>query len=321
MALAPERLLQQWLEQHPAQADAVIYAAAFPVPYQSLSAIDGWTLWLGHPPVPGGISLLPCPDELLWGEAAIAVATALLVGADYAVRRGAGSPAEATEILRREAPVAIVLPGPVHRSLEPILHAAEIAGLTLVRDASGERGILSQTVPAFPARASAHAANLGRPHDPGLSFELLSVDQEIGDTPDSSFVLHAEGKRDGVVITGELSERVAVEIGLGESSWTQPELAEWAHVAARMPSFLGGVTCREGNESVAIGWPAHLAPSAEQLGGVWHAWLKAFTRAPIVDVRLTFAAAGDTDSSLAEMRARAIEFRAGRSFPAVGDPI
>ncbi len=37
----------------------------FDVPWDRLAESDGWSVWLGHPPVPGAIEILPAPPELV----------------------------------------------------------------------------------------------------------------------------------------------------------------------------------------------------------------------------------------------------------------
>ena len=98
MVIAPEALLDEWLGPGSAVAQAAHGLDPFMVPYDHLADDHGWLLWLGHPPVPDGLPLLPVPDHLLWGEPITALAAATLVCADYAVRRGAVDAATATAI-------------------------------------------------------------------------------------------------------------------------------------------------------------------------------------------------------------------------------
>ena len=59
--MSPESLVQEWLSGDRAAAEAAIYADAFYVPYDQLAKVDGWVVWLGHPPVPAELALVPKP--------------------------------------------------------------------------------------------------------------------------------------------------------------------------------------------------------------------------------------------------------------------
>lgn len=321
--LAPETLVQSWLPEHIASAEAAIFSEPFHVPYGQLARIDGWVLWLGHPPVPDGLPILPAPEEMLWGEPSHAIATALLVAADYAIRRGARDAAAARVVLHRETPVAIVIPGPLNRSLEPMLQAAEGAGLPVIRGEIESTEELAALIEPFGARRMAHSVNVGRLHDPALSFQSYIPEYTIGANSLSSFVVHNEPERDEVTVTGELGQRVAIEIGVSGPDIDLATTAKIETLAAEIPSFLDRVSASVLDHRVTIGWREGDAPMPEQLGRAIQAWLKALAGAQVVDVRIAFAPEKGRSALLTEMRTRAAAFHEFReaSIAGAADPL
>lgn len=318
-ALAPELLLQMWLDGTGNSGDSAVFGEPFYVPYDHLARVDGWTLWLGHPPIPDGLPLLPAPESLIWGEPLTAITTALLVSADYAIRRGASDTVSARALLEREAPVAIVIPGPLIASLEPSLVRAEEAGVPVVRGEIESVDELAAMVDSFGLRRTAHRVDLGRAHDPALTFQTHVPEVTIGGNSLSSFVVHNEPERDGVTITGELSERVGIAIGLSGPAIAIETTREIEALAATIPSFLDRITSAPTGQSLSIGWREGDAPDPLSLGEAFRIWLKLLTGATIVDIRMAFAPEKGRSELLSEMQARATAFREFRDAVIAGD--
>lgn len=320
VAIAPEAVVREWLAEDSAAVDSAVFSEPFHVPYDRLADIDGWVLWLGHPPVPDEVPLLPAPEQMLWDSPANAVAAALLVGADYATRRGASDPVSAAEILRRESPVAIVVPGDLHRSVQRVLRHSDESCLPVAYGDLRDQDALRATIPQFAKRAAAHAIDVGRRHDPVLSFRVAGVSPSMGGNSLSSFIVHNEPERDAVTITGEIGPRVGIEIGVTGDGITVESTAVIEQLAAEIPSFLDGVTGWIEGQSLAIGWTPGHDVSAEILGEAFRTWLKFLTGASCVDVRISFAPPKGRSAVLTDMRARAAAFRQYRAATIAGDP-
>ncbi|MER3437853.1 MAG: hypothetical protein C4346_09845, partial [Chloroflexota bacterium] len=181
-----EELLVAALGDGSPLAQAAIAVEPFVVPYDQLARIEGWVLWLSDRPVPPGVSLLPLPDRLLAGDPLAALGASALVSADYAARRGARGAARMTSLLRVEGPVAVVFPGPVPAGLAPSVDCLIRLGISVIDDASNVAQALD-AIPAFAARKAAHVAPVGRPHDPALSFQQITLQERIGGNSLSSF--------------------------------------------------------------------------------------------------------------------------------------
>lgn len=300
-------------------ARAAIAVEPFVVPYDRLARMDGWVVWCGHPPAPSGIPLLPAPEHLLWGEPLDALAAAAAVSADYAARRGARDAATMSALLRNEGPVAVVIPEPVHPRLAAALNDLLRLGVPVVEAAGNVEQALA-AVRAFAVRRSAHAAPVGRLHDPALSFQQIAVSDRIGGNPQSSFIVHHEGERDGVRVTGSLAPRFGLEVGLRGPGITLERTAKIEAQAAVIPSFLDGVTSQFAGHSLEIGWREGAMPGPDEIGHVLRAWLKALYDAEIVDVRLAFAPPRGRSALLTEMRARARTYREIRAAAIAGHP-
>lgn len=309
---APETLLQQWLPDHQSIVEGVIFAEPFYVPYDQLASIDGWALWLGHPPIPDGLPLLPAPESLLWGEASVAIATALLVAADYAIRRGARDIESARVILNRESPVAIVIPGPLNRSLEPLLTAAETAGLAVIRGEVEHPDELAAMVDAFGMRRAAHAVDLGRPHDPALSFQLPATQVTSGGSALSSFLVHNEPSSRGIQVDRECGPHLGVSIGICGPDVTLEATAELEQVAATIPAFLDGVTSSLIGNTLTLGWGSDNTLQPETLALAFQTWLRALAGADACEIEIEFGIARQSDAELALLRARSNEFHQRR---------
>lgn len=291
-------------------------------PWAGLATCHGWVLWLGHPPVPelGMARLLPAPPELIWDGPRTALATAAAAALAYARRRGAAEPAAIEFLLRRECPVAIVVPDEVDSGLRELLAEVEGLGVPLLFGA-GDGASRLAAIPAFKARAIGHEVSLGREHDPALADPLESVVETIGGDSLSSYVLHHEGERDGVRVTGEPSSRFAVEVGVRGAGIGLAETAALEASAAEYAGFLAGVTSGldERGHGLLIGWAAGMQPSPTAIGGALRAWLIALDSVHLVDVRIVFAPAAGRSARLADMRARATAFTQHRAAVARGE--
>ncbi len=293
-----------------ARAGAALPAIA--VPWDRLASVLGWVVWLGHPPVPAGLPILPAPEELVWGDPLVALATAAAVSLDYASRRAEVGPLDMASMLRHEAPVAVIVPGDVHPTLAGAIAEAEQLGIPIVRDAAATVDILT-AIPSFAARQVAHDGNVSRRHDPALSFQTIEAATRIGGNPLSSFVLHHEGERDGVSVIGNLSARFGVEIGVLDPAVGLEETAVLEAMAATYPSFLDGLTSRIEGHSLEVAWGSGDEPTAQDLGEVIRSWLKALHGLRLVDVRIAFAPLQGRSALLTDMRARAAAYKELRS--------
>ncbi|CAA9547871.1 MAG: hypothetical protein AVDCRST_MAG73-2590 [uncultured Thermomicrobiales bacterium] len=293
-------------------AQAAVTLAPFDLPYGNLANLPGWILWLGHPPVPDGLPLLPAPSALLWDDPAQVLALGAAVALDYAARRGAADPAATRALLGRESPLAVLVPGEVSDALDPLLAEATALGLPVVRGGAVHR-LAVGAIPAFASRETGHAAALGRPHDPALAFETVAGEVRIGGNPLSSYVLHHEGERDGVEVVGEPSARVGIEVGVLAPGVDLAATAALEAEAAAYPGFLQGVTSHVSDHSLAIGWEG-IAPTPVHIGEAIRVWLKAIHRLPLVDVRIAFAPPQGRSARLVDMRARAAEFKEIRTL-------
>ena len=318
-SISPESLVQTWLGENSAATHAAIFNHPLYVPYDQLTGIDGWVVWLGHPPVPDWATLLPAPEELLWGDPSSAIAITMMVAADYAVRRGATDSTAARVILLRESPLVVIVPSEIHRSVEPLLQQIEASGIPTIRIVPKSAEDLSAMVPPFSFRSTVHAADLGRPHDPARSFEEFSAVESIGGNSLSSYVVHNEGERDEVTITGDVSARIGIEIGLGGAIPIE-ETVSLEQIVASIPSFLTGVTSHRKGNSLKIGWRDSDAPLPEEIGEAFRLYLKVMLGIPLVDVRIAFAPPKGRSALLTDMRARAAAFRTYRSAVIAGDP-
>ena len=318
-SISPESLVQTWLGEDSATTHAAIFNHPLYVPYDQLAGIDGWVVWLGHPPIPDWATLLPAPEELLWGEPSSAIAVALMVAADYAVRRGAVDAETASIILRRESPLAVVVPTEVRRSLTPLLHQLEATGIPTAHGVPGSRAELSAMVHPFSLRSTVHGVNLGRAHDPAQSFEVFAAVDSIGGNSLSSYIVHNEGERDAVTVTGDLSARVGIEIGLGGNHSIEETVAV-EQLASEIPGFLTGITSHLVDNSLSIGWRDSEPPAPEEIGEAFRVYLKAMLGIPLVDVRIAFAPPKGRSALLTDMRARAAAFRTYRGAVISGDP-
>lgn len=283
----------------------------FIVPYDQLARIDGWLVWLGYPPVPAGIALLPAPDHLLWNEPETALAASAAVVADYAARRGARSAEAMWATLERESPLAIVVPDELTAAVRTWVGELARVGVPVLERPADLASALAAVGP-FRLRREAHRAEIGRPHDPALSFQRFVVDARIGGDAQSTYVLHNGGRHDRVDVVGTLGERVGIEIGVRGAGITVKSTIELERRAASIPSFLNGVTSRLVDGSLEIGWRSDAPPTGEEIGEAFRVWLKALHGVELVEVRLVFAPDGERSDPLADLSARAEAYRRRR---------
>lgn len=296
-----------------ALAEHVRRLPAFTVPWDRLADTSGWLVWLGHPPVPDGLPLLPIREDLLWDEPAQTLAVVAAISLSYAHSRGATNRFEIRRILHREAPVAVLVPDTPHASLLGGISALREIGVPLLEASDGIANRVRQ-IPAFNARSVAHTVDLGMRHDPVFSFLAKRIEsaETVGDNSLSSFILHSEGERDGLSVTGDLSERIGIEIGVSAEGIGIAETAVIERDAASYPSFFEFATSQLVGNQLQISWDAARPLSATQIGEVFRVWLKALWNIPLVDVRLAFAPSHGRSALLVDMRARAQQYRAIR---------
>ncbi len=303
-------LLRDTFGEDAALARAGATFPAVPIPWEQLSSVSGWAVWLGHPPVPSYLPILPVAAELIWDDPLVALAAAAAVSLDYAVRRGAMNSIATANLLRHEAPTAVIVPGDVHPNLLSAIDQVKQLGIPVVPGAD-----TLASIPSFAARAAAHGSRVSVPHDPALSFQTIEVSDRIGGNPLSSFVLHHEGERDGVTVIGDMSARLGVEIGVLDPKIGLEETAGLEAIASTYPSFLDGVTSRIEGHSLRVAWASGYEPRPQDLGEVIRAWLKALQGLHLVDVRIAFAPPQGRSAFLTDMRARASAFKEFRSNP------
>jgi hypothetical protein len=313
-----EELLAAALGDESVLARAAQSIEPFIVPYDQLARVDGWAVWLGHPPVPDGFPLLPAPGHLMWDEPEVALAAAAAVAADYSARRGADSAQAMVEILVRESPVAIVVPGELAAGLRALLgEVGELGVPVLERPVDVDKSLSS--VPSFARRREAHRREIGRLHDPALSFQHFVTSGRIGGDARSTFVLHNEGERDNLSVTGVLGGPIGIEVGVGGPGITVEATEALERQAAKMPSFLNGVMSRVASDSLEIGWRLDAEPSPMELGEVFRIWLKALHGVELVDVRIVLAPPHERSALLTEMNSRAERFKRRRAATIAGD--
>lgn len=284
----------------------------FDVPWNHLAGADGWSVWLGHPPVPETIEIVPAPSELVWGDPATVLGTAVSASLRYALLRGASSFVAAAGILQREGPVSLIIPGDLSPHFAASLAECTALGIPMVigsESMTSDLALLRQR----RIRREAHAVALGRPHDPALSGQHVEVVGSFGGNSLSSFVLHSEGDADGVRVTGTPSERMAVEIGVQGEGLNLGASLLLEDDAARIPGFLDGVSSDRSGNTIAIGWAAGQQPDPETLGKLWQTWLKAIWGATLIDVRLAFAPDHGRSALLVDMRTRSSQYHAYRT--------
>lgn len=302
-----QRSIGELLPEGSALGDLLTPLPPFDVPWDRLAESDGWSVWLGHPPVPGTIEILPAPAELVWGDPPTVLAAAVSVSLRYALLRGADSFVAAAGIIQREGPISLIIPGDLSPVLVASLAECTALGIPMVTgsdDAIGDLSSLRQR----RVRHDSHAVDPGRPHDPALSGQSVLAAGSFGGNSLSSFVLHNEGDIDRVQVIGTPSDRMAVEIGVrGEGIDLSASLLI-EDDAARMPGFLDGVSSARSGNSIAIGWAGGRQPDPETLGKLWQTWLRAIWGATLVDVRIAFAPVHGRSALLVDMRTRSSQY-------------
>lgn len=316
-SISPEQLLITWFGGRTAAVESVIFGEPFPVPYDQLASIDGWTTPIGTVEHDSDLPLLPAPAAFLTGDPGVAVATALLVAADYAVRRGAIDEASAATILARESPVAIVIRDGERDVIKPAV-AAGVPALTARERV--DRDALCESARPFAMRRRAHGVDLGRPHDPAYAFQPRVSEAVIGGNIPSSFVVHNEAARDEIHVRGELGPVVAISIGLPAAEVDLVSTFGMESLIASIPCFLDGVTSWRQGDSLAIGWHQgdHLTP--HQLALAFHTWTRALTGIETIDVRLAFSTASERSDLVDQLRRESSRFREIREAAMAGHP-
>lgn len=310
---APEQLLLKWLGDEFGGLASETIARPLIVPYDQLADIDGWVIPLdGRPKTPSGRALPERIESI--GGAAARIATAMLIAADYATRRGALDVAAVKSLLARESPLAIVLSNALDEAIPSLLQRAETAGIPVVRGFAGDPNVLRSSVDSFSMRARAHkvVTNCCR-HDPAFTFQTIVADRVIGGDARSSFVLHNHGEHDGVTVNGEPGESMAIEVGVSADEFSLESTLELELLAATIPSFFEGVASRFDGQAITIGAHGDLFPSGQEIGLVLRAWFKGLTDANLVDVRIAFDSPRGDAAAMIEMRMRATEFRRYRA--------
>jgi hypothetical protein len=291
---APETLLAALLGGGP-EAEAIVHSVPMLMaPYDALASASGWVVDLSNPEAdnaPFTFGLETARDRAL---------AALAIALDYAVRRGATSLESARVILAREGPVWVKR-GDLPAGDDRILEAAERLGF-----------VSDQEPAAFGRRRRGHEIEVGRRHDPALSFQAHRADRWIGGNSLSSFLVHDEPESDGVEVTGEIGPRWGVEIGIAGPGVTPRTTAEMEECVWSMPAFLDGVSTRRDPHSLVAGWRQDDPVKTGQLAHVLYAWTKALFDLDTVQVRAVFAVPGEAEALVA-MRERAAQYRAKRS--------
>ena len=297
--VAPEALLLELAANDPDVGRLIDSTGPLLAPYDNLVQEDGWLVDATSPQ-----ATAPFDDPALKSEQR--AVNAMLIACDYAVRRGASALPQVKAVLARESPVGLIVGDKVSRSGSLAKRLGVLAPAATKPSA------------AFARRSRAHA-ELSFPCDPVLSFEPRSLDWDMGDNSLSSFVVHNAGERDAVSISGEVSERWGVRVGLPSSTPIE-SVAEIEREVATMPSFLTGVTSMFDGQALEVGWAAGEAPKVQQLGESIRVWTKALFDVDAVDVRIVFAPARGRAAVLTEMRAWARDFRSHRDAVTADGP-
>lgn len=283
---SPESLLAELGGDDPTIHEMISRISPLIVSFDSLATIDGWIIDLR-----GGTAGASFDDPGLDPDQR--AINALLVACDYAVRRGAASAADARRILRRESPIAIPDPSPLCHQLQALVDSLGVFGLA---------------TPAFTRRRRGHSISGDVRSDPALSFEQRSMDQNIGDNSSSSLIVHNESAMDQVLVSGELNERWAVEVGLPASVGLE-QITQIEQEIPAMPAFLHGVASYLDDDGIVVGWRHGYAPNPDHLGIAIHAWTKSLFDLPSAEVKIVFAPDSGESVTLNEMRARSTSLR------------
>ena len=293
--------------------ESVLGIDPFTLDWGSLASVDGWSVWLGHPPVPDGIAILPVAGQLIWGDPADVIGTAVAASLAYARIRGADSFVSAAGILQREGPISLLVPGDLSSRLAPAMAECTALGVPVVSGSGEVLGTLDG-LRQRRTRRQAHRFDAGRSHDPALSAQRIDTPAgSFGGNSLSSFVLHDEGEIDQVQVTGTPSERMGVEIGVRGEGIDLAASLLMEDDAARIPGFLAGVTSQRTGSDVTIGWSEGATLDPQTLGAIWQTWLKAIWGATLVDVRIAFAPAQGRSALLVDMRTRSSQFHTYRA--------
>lgn len=293
------------------------------LPWHQLADCSGWVVSLETPPPLdlGEARPFPTPPVPIPRDPSATLAAAAAAALAYGHRRHVTDPAAVDTLLRREGPLAVIVPAEPDPSLRPLLAEVETLGVPLLVGTADLPTRLA-ALPAFAARGTSHRVDLGRPHDPALAAAPIAAVDGIGGDPLSSFVLHHEGEADGVRVTGQPSARLGIEVGVRGPGVGLAESARLEAAAAEYPGFLAGVSSHadDRGHGLRIEWETGAQPSPAAIGGAIRAWLLALDGIDLVDVRIVFAPPTGRSARLTDMRARAAAFKEYRTAVAAGDP-
>ncbi len=147
------------------------------------------------------------------------------------------------------------------------------------------------------------------PYNFDLAFasEEIKEGSSIGGTDISSFVVVNTDKGNGVEVVGEMETDVAIEITVGDSRVDITMTDYLEEFAARLPSYMEGVSATVKDGCPTIRWRPELPMQMAQVGQAYYDGLKAHFNIERLKVRLVFQ-----PDLLEEMKAAALSFRERR---------
>jgi hypothetical protein len=283
---APESLLLELAGENQLVRERIADIGPLLVPFEILADTDGWVIDLQS-----ADSVTSFDDPALGTDQR--TINAALVAVDYAIRRGARTPSAVAAVLQREGPIAF-------RGLAQASTPIQV----LIR----QLGVSDDFPSAFSRRATGHELSEPFDSDPSLSFEERAFDHVIGDNALSSLAVHTEGEGNQVLVTGALSDRWGVEVGLPDST-PIAALDEIEAEIARMPSFMRGQSSALDDDGIVLGWRTGIEPDPRKIGLVIQAWTRALFDVEFADVRIAFGPPHGRSALLTEMRSRARAYR------------
>lgn len=229
------------------------------------------------------------------------VLSVLRAMAEFGVARGA----TLKDVLARESPV-VMTPDWLLDASEEIREAVVASGLPVAQ--SDEASGLAST------RHLRMGTTLmdGLAAHPVFAMESVEAVATFGENSLSSFIVHNEPERDGWSITGDPSERMAIEVGVGIPGLTHWDTLRLETEIAKLPSFLPGFVSRQDGRALVLGTGAGKRFDPDSVARVLQGWTKALFGAHLVDVRMAFAPSHGRSALLVDMRARAQQYHAFR---------
>lgn len=143
--------------------------------------------------------------------------------------------------------------------------------------------------------------------DSTFASEEIEEGLTIGGTPSSSFVVTNIDKGDGVEVVGESGADVGIEIAVGDRRVDITMTDYLEEFAARLPSYIQGVSAAVSKGCPLIRWRAGVPLTMAQLGQAYYDGLRAHFKIDHLKVRLVFS-----PDLLLGMKAVADSFREGR---------